>query len=968
MLLIVLFNLVFPILLLLVIYLVWLRYERSRPRRGYGSGENSSWNRRIRIDRPAFPPNSERPTRSMRFLWTYRGTGGTPWSSKPLSLPFSNTALSVDSDFPAVTAIDNNSESVLSGHLVGRQTWSSSSSSSSSSATAQLLAQTKLSKSFNASENPNAGDKLFRAQMLRANGGQPEDAIPPPGKGSGGGGQGKNVASSRPSIEGALSTGWDFFFKLQCDDGHWAGDYGGPLFLLPGLILAEFVAGKRMDEARADAMECYMRNHQQIDGGWGLHIEGPSTLFGTIMNYMALRALSTMVDEKNDEPSIALSKGKGGVAGGDGGRSATATTAKQIQVGLSATEDAALKAQAFVKLHGGGMYCTQWGKFWMAVIGVCDWDAVNPIPPECWLLPRWFPFHPGKMWCHSRMPYLPMSYIYGQRCTMSPISPLALSLRSELLTEAYEETDWDKARNTVADIDLYAPHTFFLDVALGAYRWYEKFAPSWIRKPLADRGAKFAIEYVHKEDLHTNFIDIGPVNKVVNMLACFFESGSECEAYLRHQARVDDYLWVAEDGMKMQGYNGSQLWDTAFATQALAVSGLAGRYKPQVSKIYSYLDATQVKEDVPHREAFFRTISKGGWPFSTSDHGWPIADCTAEGLKATLLIDALCASGQADVGKGRFADGAGGLNTGAISSTRLREAVDVILAFRNPDGGWATYEETRGGAWYEVLNPIESFGDIMIDYTYTELTSSALQGLVAFQRRFPEYRSDEVSSAIARGVEYVRHQQRADGSFYGSWAVCFTYGAWFGVTALVEGGDPDGVDAHALEMSNRFLLSKQNEDGGWGESYLSCLTKEYCPTESSVVNTAWALIALILARCPDALAVRRGVEFLVARQTPRGDWPQEGCSGIFNRTCAITYTSYRNVFPLWAIAAYLNKYMLSSPLSLSSTTLSFTESQSVIASTNIAPPLQVNVSDLEVDSVLSSPRERKRRGSSKVGK
>ena len=27
----------------------------------------------------------------------------------------------------------------------------------------------------------------------------------------------------------------------------------------------------------------------------------------------------------------------------------------------------------------------------------------------------------------------------------------------------------------------------------------------------------------------------------------------------RHLARIDDYLWVAEDGMKMQGYNGSQV-------------------------------------------------------------------------------------------------------------------------------------------------------------------------------------------------------------------------------------------------------------------------------------------------------------------------------------------------------------------------------------------------------------------------
>lgn len=44
-------------------------------------------------------------------------------------------------------------------------------------------------------------------------------------------------------------------------------------------------------------------------------------------------------------------------------------------------------------------------------------------------------------------------------------------------------------------------------------------------------------------------------------------------AFLAHTARIEDYLWVAEDGMKMQGYNGSQLWDTSFATQAFIESG-----------------------------------------------------------------------------------------------------------------------------------------------------------------------------------------------------------------------------------------------------------------------------------------------------------------------------------------------------------------------------------------------------------
>ena len=285
----------------------------------------------------------------------------------------------------------------------------------------------------------------------------------------------------------------------------------------------------------------------------------------------------------------------------------------------------------------------------------------------------------------------------------------------------------------------------------------------------------------------------------------------------------------------------------------------------------------------------------------------PIADCTAEGLKATLLLDALCAAGQASVGAGE-SDGTGALRGGQVPARRLHEACDVILALRNPDGGWATYEETRGAPWYEDLNPIEAFGDIMIDYTYTELTSSALQGLVAFQRRFPEYRAREVSDALAQGVHYVRCQQREDGSFYGSWAVCFTYGAWFGVCALAQAGDPLGEDAPALARACAFLLSKQQADGGWGESYLSCLVKQYSPTESAVVNTAWALLALMHARCADRAAVARGIAFLVRRQLPSGDWAQEGCSGIFNRTCAITYTSYRNVFPLWALAVFARDY------------------------------------------------------------
>ncbi|KAB1209580.1 Cycloartenol synthase [Morella rubra] len=101
------------------------------------------------------------------------------------------------------------------------------------------------------------------------------------------------------------------------------------------------------------------------------------------------------------------------------------------------------------------------------------------------------------------------------------------------------------------------------------------------------------------------------------MLCCWAEDPNS-EKFKLHLPRIFDYLWIAEDGMKMQGYNGSQLWDTAFAVQAI---------------ISTNIDE-DVLEDCPGDLNFwYRHISKGAWPFSTADHGWPISDCTADGLK-----------------------------------------------------------------------------------------------------------------------------------------------------------------------------------------------------------------------------------------------------------------------------------------------------------------------------------------------
>ncbi|HEY8945668.1 MAG TPA: prenyltransferase/squalene oxidase repeat-containing protein, partial [Polyangiaceae bacterium] len=301
-----------------------------------------------------------------------------------------------------------------------------------------------------------------------------------------------------------------------------------------------------------------------------------------------------------------------------------------------------------------------------------------------------------------------------------------------------------------------------------------------------------------------------------------------------------------------------------------------------LERAYGYLRNNQILEDVPRAEHYYRHPSRGGWPFSNRAHGWPITDCTAEGLKCALALE------------GRFVP--------VIPEELLRESVHLILTWQNDDGGWATYERQRAGGWLERLNPSRVFGDIMVDRSYVECTSACLQALVRAQRRFG--RNPRIDRALARGLRFLLRQQRRDGSFEGSWGVCFTYGTWFGVTGLLAAGA--GKRKAEVRRACAFLLSKQRPDGGWGEDGESCRERRYVQAPvPSVAQTAWALMTLVRAGDPSVQAQRRAVQLLLDRQAADGGWEREPMVGVFNRTCLINYDNYRHYFPLWALGEWV---------------------------------------------------------------
>lgn len=116
------------------------------------------------------------------------------------------------------------------------------------------------------------------------------------------------------------------------------------MFLLPGLVITWYVTETPIpEEFRIEISNYLYARQNKEDGGWGLHIEGKSSVFGTAMNYTTLRLL-----------------------------------------GADAEDARMVKARILLHSFGGAVMGPHWAKFWLSVLGVMKWEAVNPVPPQLW--------------------------------------------------------------------------------------------------------------------------------------------------------------------------------------------------------------------------------------------------------------------------------------------------------------------------------------------------------------------------------------------------------------------------------------------------------------------------------------------------------------------------------------------------------------------------------------------------------
>lgn len=632
---------------------------------------------------------------------------------------------------------------------------------------------------------------------------------------------------------------------LQGSNGAWESEVVWCPVITAQMVILHAITGTPITTERSQLIRRQFERTRRPDGGWGLHPESNSYLFVTTLVYVAARLLGELpTSPLLREPAEWLARHPDGLAG-----------------------------------------LPTWGRFWLSLIGLYDRRRLTSCPPELFLLPDWMPIAPNRFYCHTRYIYLGMAYLSGRAFT-ADLGSIGNALGRELAAFAGVPR---RSRNAIAATDQYVRPGLLLR---SVYRVMAALGPIWRRVPgasaLRRRALDRCLRRIRSEQRASDFQSLSPVNGILNTLALYANAPDDGDTYAS-LAGLEVWKWCDdEDGTRYAGAR-STTWDTAFALQVLSGNGEFGPETTAALRSgYASLAALQVTE-TPGNLDEGRQSPVGGWCFGTNAHAWPVSDCTAEAVVALLQCHRL---------PGLIPE------TERIPSRRLAGAMRFLLERQNADGGFATYERRRGGRQLERLNPSEMFGQCMTELSYIECTASSIRALHDIGElpagTFSPADQARCRPAVARGIEFLLRQQRADGAWPGFWGINFIYGTYFAVSALRE--VELAIHHPSICRAIEWLHSIQRADGGWGEHFSGCLTGTYVPSpQSLVISTSWAVLALMRAEGLISTAAQRGLNWLAAKQLPNGDWPRDSVNGVFFGTAMLDYRLYNTYFPAWAL-------------------------------------------------------------------
>jgi squalene-hopene/tetraprenyl-beta-curcumene cyclase len=522
------------------------------------------------------------------------------------------------------------------------------------------------------------------------------------------------------------------------------------------------------------------------------------------------------------------------------------------------------RARAAILAQGGAVRASVFTRILLAEFGELSWDHVPTFPVELVLLPRWFPIHLSRMSYWARTFLVPMLVLAALRVR-------ARNPRGVRIQELFAAIGTGPPKA--------APHqkrgwALFFNGLDRVLKVVEPFWPKSLRRRAIERCVAFVTERLNGED------GLGAIYPAMaNSVMMYDALGYPPEHPHRAIARraIDKLLVIHADEAYCQPCV-SPVWDTALVAHAMMEVGSEEAVAAARRGLgwLLPLQELEVKGDWAEQRP---EVRPGGWAFQYRNTHYPDLDDTAV---VVMAMD-----------RARRAFGAGDRYDEAVS-----RGAEWTVGLQSHNGGWAAFDADNVDHYLNNI-PFADHGALL-----DPPTADVSARCVSMMAQLGETADNPIMKA---GLDYLRREQMADGSWFGRWGVNYVYGTWSVLCALNAAG-LDVTDP-CVRRAADWLIAIQNPDGGWGEDCTSYKLdyRGYEPAPSNASQTAWALLGLMAAGEVDHPAVARGIAYLRRTQDTTGLWRQDAYTGGgFPRVFYLRYHGYPAFFPLWALARYRN--------------------------------------------------------------
>ncbi|WP_144461015.1 squalene--hopene cyclase [Siminovitchia fortis] len=517
-------------------------------------------------------------------------------------------------------------------------------------------------------------------------------------------------------------------------------------------------------------------------------------------------------------------------------------------------------AKSFILKNGGMEKAGIFTKVLLALTGQYKWPAFFPLPVELILLPLSFPINFYDFSVFGRANLAPIMILAAKKYNRKTKDSPDLSDLFVNRTDEFFSADEKRSFENIFSIIEQGIKSILM-------------APGQLRSYAIERAKQYMLNHLEPDGTFYSYF-----SSTFLMIFALMSLGYK---------KDDPVILKAVEGLKgmectIKGYTHMQyttanVWNTALISYTLQNAGVPAS-DPTVIAANEYL---LEKQHYKYGDWVIHNPSAlpGGWGFSDINTFNPDVDDTTAALRAFSPL--------------------------VTENSALRSSWDRgtnwTISMQNNDGGWPAFERNVDKKIMNLL-PIEKARFLVSDASSADLTGRTLEF-------FGNYTNmPKKSKKIRNGAEWLKADQKKDGSWYGRWGICFIYGTWAAVTGLMAIGF-DRKDK-SIQNAAAWLKRIQNKDGGWGESCSSDIENTYVPLRKShITQTAWALDALIAAENQPTPEIQAGVRYLLHSYDSENwtwDYPVgQGMGGGFY----IHYHSYRYIFPLLALSNYEKKFI-----------------------------------------------------------